>query len=255
MSNLNDLLGDLVIANEYNLKKSIASFMNQKPSFTKGKDLDINLLVAYISSSLPEAIKYELVKNSVKAFFEDTKIEDEDVENSGPVFSSRTSSGGFGGFGGSYSSYTEVHKPIRIVVGKVELECILNFFDLIFYDDNVVDLSPKQKSYLEILPFEYDTQNSIPKITCDEDFEGRVTLIVEGHKIHVKSFILTDNSPVFKAMLQSTSFKEGQTKTIELPGKRLDEIVYFLEFCKNSRKVVDCKFILILHVSREPFIY
>ena len=62
-----------------------------------------------------------------------------------------------------------------------------------------------------------------------------MTLVIEEKEIHVNSFILTDNSPVFKAMLNST-FKEGQDKRIELPGKNFEHFAYFLHYLSSLRR-------------------
>ena len=124
---------------------------------------------------------------------------------------------------------------------KVELMTIFNYFDLLIYQDRVVDLCPG-KDFLEPSSFAYN-KNDITKISCPQDFEDCVKLIVEDRKIYVKPFVLTDNSPVFKAMLQSTSFKEGQTKTIELPGKSLDEIVYFIKYIQFPNLPIDSEYL------------
>ena len=133
---------------------------------------------------------------------------------------------------------------------EVELLTIFNYFDLLIYQDRIVDLCPGI-DFLEPLNFVYD-KNDIEKITCAEDFVDRATLIIEDKRIHVKSFILTDNSPVFKTMFHSISFKEGQTKTIELPGKSLDEIVYFIKHVQYPNLYIDGKY-LMSHVFISVF--
>ena len=219
------LLEKLVIANKFNLDKSLATFIAKDFHFVflhrkfngRGRNapseleikLNDQLMVTYLSSSLPRNIVYELVKNSIKIIFHE-------VDGEKGIFSSNEYKNGF-----------------------AEVLCILNFIDLVFYDDNVIDVSPKGKNskIFERLPFEYDTKNAIGKIACAEEDDDRATLIIEDKKIHIKSFVLIVNSPVFKAMLQSTSFKEGQTKTIELTGKSVDEVVYFLKFLQYSKKI------------------
>ena len=99
---------------------------------------------------------------------------------------------------------------------------------MIYFDDQIIESSSTRRKIYQDPPYGYDTKGMIGRVACEEGFEDRATLIVEGKRINVKSFVLTNNSPVFKAMLQSASFKEGQTKEIELPGKSLDEIVYLL---------------------------
>lgn len=54
-----------------------------------------------------------------------------------------------------------------------------------------------------------------------------VILVVEGFKLHVHKQLLTDNSPVFKRMLES-DFKEKHQKEIPLPGKRIKDFEEFL---------------------------
>ena len=102
---------------------------------------------------------------------------------------------------------------------------------MVFYDGRVIDTSPKQRNWklFETPAFDYDTKSALVKVTCGKDFKDRTTLIVEGERIDVKSFVLIDNSPVFKEMLRSILSNEDGTKTIELPGKSLKEIVHLLE--------------------------
>ena len=217
---INEIVIDLVIANEYKLNNYLATFMAKefhfislirtfvKAGLVNDKILKRNMAIFLNSYSLPKEISYELVKNSIKILFHEV-----DEKN---------------------LTFLDRHKQ-----HYAEMISILNFFDNVFYDDNVIDISPKnKKGKIFSKAFQYSTNNVIRKITCDaEDFVDRATLIIEDKRIHVKSFILTDNSPVFKTMLHSTSFKEGQTKTIELPGKSLDEVVYFLEFLQYPKQI------------------
>ena len=184
---------------KHGLNKPFAKIMSQKPYFiVEGQNrrkLDANLMNSFVSSSLPEPVKYELVKNTILNF---------------------------------------------IISDKSEYYSIINFLDLIFYEDKVLDMSPRQRESLEFLgeteeAFHYDTETTLAKISCEEI--GRVTLVIKGRSFNVKSFLLTANSPVFKAMLQSSSFKEGETKTIELPGKSFDEVVYFLSFLNRNTEL------------------
>ena len=193
---------------KYGLKKTLAKIMRQKPYFIVDEQLtrrklDTNLMNSFVSSSLPEPVKYELVKNTIHKFLDFPKV------------------------------------PLMASVNMSEYYSIINFLDLFFYEGKVLDMSPRQRESLEFLgetedAFHYDTQTTLTKISCDDDCEGRVTLVIEGRSIGVKSFLLTVNSPVFKAMLQSSSFKEGETKRIELPGKSFDEVVYFLSFLNGN---------------------
>ena len=222
--NIEKTVSDLSIAYDYKLNNYLSTFMARTFHFISlrrpnGKchgaefTIDKNDMDVFLNSStLPKEIAYELVKNSIKVLFHDIKDHNLNILN--------TYNKGYG-----------------------EMLSILNFFDHIFYDDNVIDILPKNKrgQIFQKEPFQFKTRCVIGRITCGEDFVDRATLIIEDKRIHVKSFILTDNSPVFKTMLQSTSFKEGQTKTIELPGKSLDEVVYFLEFL-HYPKQIDGKF-------------
>ena len=200
---------DLITAGKYDLNECLAEFLDGKPTFmVKGEFSDE---LTRLASKLPKQVEYEIFKNTIFAFF---------AENTNGQLSGREA-------------------------GFAELISILSFLDQLFYDDIVVDVSSKQKSLEAFkkkkIMFRYNTKESIRKVTCDQSAGLGVTLVIENQEIHIKSFILTDNSPVFKAMLESTSFKEGQTKTIELPGKSLDEFVYFLEFLQDSTKVFDGK--------------
>ena len=222
--NIEKTVSDLSIAYDYKLNNYLSTFMARAFHFISlrrpnGKchgaefTIDKNDMDVFLNSStLPKEIAYELVKNSIKILFHDINDRDLIILN---IYNK--------GYG--------------------EMLSILNFFDHIFYDDNVIDILPKNKrgEIFQKAPFQFKTRCVIGRITCGEDFVDRATLIVENKRIHVKSFILTDNSPVFKTMLQSTSFKEGQTKTIELPGKSLDEVVYFLEFLRYPKQI-DGKF-------------
>ena len=123
-----------------------------------------------------------------------------------------------------------------------EWQIIFTFLDFIFYENRSSDCAPK-KSFL-VTPSNKDW-NSL-----EESAEGRfipyakdspdcVTLIVENQEIYVNLYLLTTNSPVFEAMLTSTSFKEGQSKRIELPGKKYTEILFFLHYLQTPQDIRD----------------
>ena len=107
-------------------------------------------------------------------------------------------------------------------VELMELQFIFNFFDMLVYENRTADIIAKKS--LWTLPL--DNMISLEKlvdvksISCEKDSKDCVTLIVENQEINVIAFLLTNNSPVFKAMLNSNSFKEGQSRVIELPGKK-----------------------------------
>ena len=62
-------------------------------------------------------------------------------------------------------------------------------------------------------------------------------LIVENEKFHVHKFILGMASPVFKRMFAS-DMKEGQTKTVNLPGKSSIIMVQFLDLIYPSNNAL-----------------
>ena len=126
-------------------------------------------------------------------------------------------------------------------VELMELQFIFNFFDMLVYENRTADIIAKKS--LWTLPL--DNMISLEKlvdvksISCEKDSKDCVTLIVENQEINVIAFLLTNNSPVFKAMLNSNSFKEGQSRVIELPGKKYLEIVYFLQFLHSPQELGD----------------
>ena len=123
----------------------------------------------------------------------------------------------------------------------IELQFIFNFFDLLVYENRTADLAAKKS--LWTLPFNEMTSLeelvNIRSISCAKDSKDCVTIIVENQEINVNAFLLTNNSPVFEAMLNSNSFKEGQSRVIELPGKKYLEIVYFLQFLHSPQELGD----------------
>ena len=121
----------------------------------------------------------------------------------------------------------------------LELQIIFNFLDLILYESRNVEIVPKK---IGIPPSPYNTksleESGVGKfIPYGKDLTDCVTLIVEEQEIYVNSCVLTNNSPVFKAMLMSTSFKEGQSKRINLPGKKFSEISFFLRFLQAPQEI------------------
>ena len=119
----------------------------------------------------------------------------------------------------------------------LELKFIFNFLDLLVYENRTVGLAAK-KSDLTAVPSKLKTPIEelidLDAISCSRDSKFCVTLVVENIEIHVNSALLTNNSPVFKAMLNST-FKEGQDKRIVLPGKKFTEFVYFLQYLHSPK--------------------
>ena len=209
VSNIGELLPKLIVAFKFNLNKFLAKVISEEPHFinlsiAKNKNekesLNCVQLSLYFKSSLSKDFLYELIKNTIKKLFHKN---------------------------GNLNNNIEILQNTKHVY--VEVLDILSFLDMVYYDDQIIESSSTRRKIYEDSPYEYDTKGMIGRVTCGEEFEDRATLIVEGKRINVKLFVLTDNSPVFKVMLQSTSFKEGQTKAIELPGKLFDEIVYLLQ--------------------------
>ena len=122
----------------------------------------------------------------------------------------------------------------------LELKFIMNFLDLIVYDSRMLEMNCKNsfrfkptRNVLEKLEEYFDLET----ISCSKESSDCVTLVVEDKEIYVSSFLLTNNSPVFRAMLNSNSFKEGQSKRIELPGKKFNEIALFLQWLSSPQDI------------------
>ncbi|KAJ8316333.1 hypothetical protein KUTeg_006347 [Tegillarca granosa] len=58
--------------------------------------------------------------------------------------------------------------------------------------------------------------------------KGDLILVVEGKELYVNRQLLTEASPVLRAMLES-DFKESTQDRIELPGKSYKGVVEFLK--------------------------
>ena len=58
--------------------------------------------------------------------------------------------------------------------------------------------------------------------------DSDVIMIVEDTKLHVHSAVLKTCSPIFKAMLDE-QFMEGQSKEINMPGKKLKNVIELLK--------------------------
>lgn len=71
------------------------------------------------------------------------------------------------------------------------------------------------------------------------------TLVVENKKLYVHSNMLSFSSPVFKSMFTSGYFKESKTKTIDLKGKKYDDIVTLLKMIYPQYEIDLCKCILL----------
>jgi len=112
----------------------------------------------------------------------------------------------------------------------IEIIVIFNFLDLILYDNRVHDLSIRN-------PYQGDDELKRPTaidLTNDIGDENNVIVKVEGHEIHINSITLTENSRVFHTMLNST-FREGQERIVELPGKKIDDVLEFFSYLSKPR--------------------
>ena len=118
---------------------------------------------------------------------------------------------------------------------KMEIEIIFNFFGLILVENRVADVAIKKKSYLNHRS--QDHLIDLDSISCDESSDNCTTLVIEQKEIRINTFVLTNNSPVFKVMLESRSFKEGQNMTVELPGKKMTDVAYFLQFLHSQQEI------------------
>ena len=137
------------------------------------------------------------------------------------------------------NTYRYLNKEMNYYTAEwMEVQFIFNFLDLIIYENRTADIVARKNSWTSEpvdVNIEKDDIN-LESISCPKNSPNRVTLVVEDIEINVNSFILTNNSPVFKAMLNST-FKEGRNRKIELPGKKFQEIVYFLQFLHAPQDV------------------
>ena len=71
-----------------------------------------------------------------------------------------------------------------------------------------------------------------PKNPSFWDFQSPtdLVLVVEMNEFHVHKTVLTDASTVFKVMLESKNFKEKNMKSIDLPGKKAEDMSLLLKF-------------------------
>ena len=139
----------------------------------------------------------------------------------------------------SDSDYGSEDEYIRTADG-MEIRIIFNFLDLVVHENRTADLVPQKKLILRPRDgFSTSSERNLDldSISCNKESDDCVTLVVEGKEIYVSSFLLTNNSPVFRAMLRSKSFKEGQSKRIELPGKKFNQILYFLQYLYSPNEI------------------
>jgi len=181
------------MANAFNLKLLLCLFMNKDPYVPRPRTAKKNLMLANVFQNLERTLKYEILKNTIMR--------------------------------------ETVHMPGSKEF--LELKIILNFLDALIYEDKILDNST-YNSRKRRLEWDFNFKNSKKQKTSYNSFQIKtpatdVQLLVGDVKLYVNSFTLTENSPVFKVMLQST-FRESQEKLIQLPGKNVTEVVSFLTF-------------------------
>uniref|UniRef100_A0A7M5UTA3 BTB domain-containing protein n=1 Tax=Clytia hemisphaerica TaxID=252671 RepID=A0A7M5UTA3_9CNID len=144
-------------------------------------------------------------------------------------------------------TFTVLKEVLRMDKTKLmEAQVICHFLKLVQnHELRLIDVNgdAANMSFDVNLPLEVVDLDSI---SCSKDSKDCITLVIGEKEVHVNSFILTNNSPVFKAMLSSTDFKEGQNKKIEFPGKKFNEVVYFLHFLRSFRQIQDSTDVLVL---------
>ncbi|XP_062574908.1 kelch-like protein diablo isoform X1 [Saccostrea cucullata] len=100
---------------------------------------------------------------------------------------------------------------------------------------------------------EINTDDSSADGQLDLEFpETDVTLLVEGRKIHVSKAVLSQHSPVFKAMF-SGNFKESKQKEVPLHDKKFQDVVEFLRsFYPNMKhKLTEHNVLQVLPLAHE----
>ncbi|XP_062574860.1 uncharacterized protein LOC134236698 [Saccostrea cucullata] len=82
--------------------------------------------------------------------------------------------------------------------------------------------------------------------------ETDVTLVFEDRKIHVNKAVLSQHSPVFKAMF-SGSFKESTSSEIPLVDKKYKDVVEFLRcfYPNKERSITEQNVLQILPLAHE----
>ena len=87
-----------------------------------------------------------------------------------------------------------------------------------------------------------------------ENSNTDVVVKVENRSLHLHSSVLSQCSPVFRVMLQGSSFIESQTKEIFLANRKaLDVIEFFEFFYTRMRKEFECE--ISLHFFHIWFFY
>ena len=199
-------LADIGIAHEFELYPFIHAIMERKTPL-----YNLNFIKTSSFKGLDRDLRFEILKNTISRKLKTRWCH---------VF-----------------ELPEFHCNLEIL----ELQIIFTFLDFIVYENRSSDSAPK-KSFL-VSPTNA-TMKSLEEsagrfISYSKDSPDCVTLIVENQEIYVNSYLLTTNSPVFEAMLTSTSFKEGQSKRIKLPGKKYTEILFFLHYLQTPQDIRD----------------
>ena len=121
----------------------------------------------------------------------------------------------------------------------IEVLVIFNFLDLILYENRVPDLS-LTKRYENQTPSQVKMQTPTFNLMKNTEDKNEVIVKVEGYEIHINSIVLTEASPVFRAMLNST-FKEGHEKIVNLPGKKINGVLEFFSYLTKP-KIIDGRY-------------
>eukprot|EP00111_Clytia_hemisphaerica_P019614 TCONS_00057882-protein len=114
-----------------------------------------------------------------------------------------------------------------------EVEDIFNFYDVLLYENRTPDISVK-KPFRENASFNFDPKEK-EKFLAEPADDRFVVLIVEGMKLHVDSFTLVNQSPVFKEILEIAPRNKSGKKT--LPGQGVNEVAHLLTFLTEPREI------------------
>ena len=109
-----------------------------------------------------------------------------------------------------------------------EVQDIFKFYDVILYEDRVIDLSAK-KDFENADDFKFDGNEKNCFLAEPKDTHWAI-LVVEDVKIYVDLFVLSQASPVFEEMLTTASQEENGKKILKMPGKNVDQVVQFVTF-------------------------
>ena len=131
---------------------------------------------------------------------------------------------------------------------KIDLAAIFNFFDLLMYEDRVIDHFPKRK-FCAQRPLRQD-EFSIYEELKKEDFSTKtfftdLAIKVDNSdtRLYVNSFVLSESSPVFAKRLEQintltkSNAEPHKDKVLELPWMDLEEFLLLLTFLYKNRSI------------------